>query len=86
MEHDDLFAAIRTGGDYNEADYGAHSSLTSIMGRMATYSGQIIEWDDALNSDLSLRPAKYTFDADPPVLPRPDGSYPIAIPGVTRAL
>jgi predicted dehydrogenase len=86
VEHDDLFAAIRTGADYNEADNGAYSSLTSIMGRMATYSGQIIEWNDALNSELSLMPKTFSWDADPPVLPRSDGSYPVAMPGITRAL
>ncbi len=86
VEHDDLFAAIRSGKDYNEAEYGAHSSLTSIMGRMATYSGQIIEWNDALNSELSLMPKTFSWDAEMPLQPKPDGSYPIAMPGITRAL
>lgn len=86
VEHDDLFDAIRTGADYNEADYGATSSLTSIMGRMATYSGQIIEWQDALNSELSLMPETFTWDAKPKSLPKEDGSYEIAMPGITRAL
>jgi predicted dehydrogenase len=86
VEHDDLFAAIRTDADYNEGDNGAYSTLTSIMGRMATYSGQIIEWNEAFNSELSLMPKTFSWDADPPVLPRADGSYPIALPGITRAL
>jgi predicted dehydrogenase len=86
VEHDDLFAAIRSGADYNEADYGATSSLTSIMGRMATYSGQIIEWADALNSELSLMPEQFAWDALPKSLPKDDGSYEIAMPGITRAL
>jgi len=86
VEHDDLFAAIRTDAEYNEADNGAYSSLTSIMGRMATYSGQIIEWQDALNSELSLMPDKFTWDGTPSSLPKADGSYPIAMPGISRAL
>ena len=40
-EHDDLFDAIRNDKPYNEAFYGAHSTLTSVMGRMATYSGKM---------------------------------------------
>ncbi len=86
VEHDDLFNAIRKNEPYNEADNGAYSSLTSIMGRMATYSGQIIEWNDALNSELSLMPEKFTWDAEPKSQPNADGSYQIAMPGVTKAL
>lgn len=36
QEHHDLFAAIRRGERPNEGDYGAYSTLTSIMGRLAT--------------------------------------------------
>jgi predicted dehydrogenase len=40
QEHDDLFAAIRKNTEYNEAFNGAKSSLTSIMGRMSTYTAR----------------------------------------------
>ena len=84
-EHDELFAALAKGEyKFADADNGAKSTLTSIMGRMATYSGQIIEWDKTLNSGLSIQPTKYAFDAPPPVLPDADGFYPIATPGVTK--
>jgi myo-inositol 2-dehydrogenase/D-chiro-inositol 1-dehydrogenase len=86
VEHDNLFAAIRQGADFNEADNGAMSTMTAILGRMATYSGKVIEMKDALMSNLSLMPKQFSWDADPPVLPREDGSYPIATPGVTRVL
>ncbi len=86
VEHDDLFAAIRNGTDYNEGDNGAYSTLTAIMGRMATYSGQVIEWDEALNSELNLMPKTFAWDAEAPVKPKEDGSYPIAMPGITRAV
>lgn len=84
-EHDELFAAIAK-GEYKFADTenGAKSTLTSIMGRMATYSGQIIEWDKTLNSGINIQPATYAWDAPPPVLPDAKGFYPIATPGVTK--
>ncbi|GIX03967.1 MAG: oxidoreductase [Planctomycetaceae bacterium] len=85
VEHDVLFAAIRRGDDFNEADNGAMSTMTAILGRMATYSGKMVEMKDALASNLSLMPKQFSWDADPPVLPREDGSYPIATPGVTQA-
>jgi predicted dehydrogenase len=86
QEHKDLFAALRKGDIYNEAEYGAHSTMTAIMGRMATYSGKVIKWDDAINSTLDLSPKKYDFAADPPVLPDKDGYYPVAMPGKTEVL
>ena len=48
QEHHDLFAALRDGRIYNEVQYGAESTMTAILGRMATYSGQTVKWDDAL--------------------------------------
>ena len=58
--------------------------MTTILGRMATYTGQVVEWDKALNSGVSLQPATYAFDAKPPVLPDEQGWYKIATPGVTK--
>jgi hypothetical protein len=53
---------------------------------MCTYSGKEITWDTAINSNISLMPKNFSFDADPPVMPREDGSYPIAIPGLTKVV
>ena len=35
VEHDDLFAGIRAGKPINEAEHGAKSTMTAILGRMA---------------------------------------------------
>ena len=94
VEHDDLFDAIRNNKPYNEGDYGAHSTMTSILGRMATYSGQEVTMEQALGSDLDLHPKVYDFKASPEVLwpdaevrlqPDADGKYWIPTPGVRRA-
>ena len=84
VEHDDLFKALLAGEPFNEADYGATSTMTAILGRMATYSGKVVKWDEALNSDLDLGPDRYAWDADPPVMPDENGDYPIPMPGVTK--
>ena len=86
VEHDDLFAAIRKGAEYNEADNGAYSSMTSILGRLCTYSGKEITWDDAIKSNVSLAPKSYAWDAETPVKANADGVYPIAVPGLSRVL
>jgi len=81
VEHDDLFAAIRNGEPYNEADYGASSTMTAILGRMATYSGKVVKYKDALEKGGDLSPASYDWDATPPVVPDADGNYPVPVPG-----
>jgi len=84
-EHDELFAAIAKGEyKFADAENGASSTMTSILGRMATYTGQVIEWDKAINSGIDIHPKTYDWNAEPPVLPNADGYYPIAIPGVTK--
>jgi predicted dehydrogenase len=84
-EHVELFAAIAKGEyKFADAENGAKSTMTSILGRMATYTGQKIEWDKAINCGLDIHPKEYSFDALPPLLPNADGFYPIAIPGVTK--
>ena len=86
QEHDDLFEAIRNDKPYNEAEYGAKSSMTAILGRMATYSGKVIEWEDAINSERSVMPKSFDWDAETPNKPGPDGIYPRAIPGKTQVV
>lgn len=84
-EHDELFAAISRGEyKFDDTENGAKSTLTSIIGRMATYSGEVIEWDKTLQSGISIQPSAYTWDTKPPVLPDANGYYPIATPGVTK--
>ncbi len=85
VEHDELFAAIAKGEyKFNDAENGAKATMTSILGRMATYSGQIITWDYALNHEQNLMPSKLSFDADMPLKPNSEGYYPVAVPGVTK--
>lgn len=86
VEHDKLFASIRDGGVISDAENGAYTTLTAIMGRMATYSGQVISWDEAMKSELSLVPENLTWDSQPPVMPNEDGLYAIPVPGVTKVL
>ena len=87
VEHDELFAAIAKGDyKYADAENGAMSTMSSILGRMATYSGQIITMEDALASEVSIMPTTYSWDADPPIVPNEDGFYPVPTPGVTKVI
>ncbi len=86
QEHDDFFEAIRKDHPYDETDYGAKSTLTAIMGRMAAYSGKVVEWDAALNSTLSLAPDIHSMSDPAPVSPDSSGLYAIPVAGRTVAL
>ncbi len=84
QEHDELFASIRRGEVISDTEVGAKSTLCSIMGRMATYTGQVISWDDAMNSQELLVSDDVSWDNNPPVMPDENGNYPIPVPGETR--
>ncbi len=83
-EHLALVDAIRNGKTLNDGWHGATSSFTAVLGRMATYSGQVVNWDDAVVKGASELPDRFAFDADPPVMPDADGNYPMAVPGVYK--
>jgi predicted dehydrogenase len=78
-EHEELFASIRSGKAVNNGEYMAKSTLLAILGRMATYTGQKITWEQALNSKEDLSPEGYAWDAKPP-------KSEVAVPGVTQCV
>jgi predicted dehydrogenase len=84
-EMDVLFDAIKEGKELNNGDIGATATLTAILGRMATYSGKVVKWDEAFNSELDTFPKSLAWDADPGPKPDAKGIYPCAIPGITNA-
>jgi myo-inositol 2-dehydrogenase / D-chiro-inositol 1-dehydrogenase len=85
-EHNVLFDCIVNNKPINDAFNGAKSTMTAILGRMATYSGKKIKWEDALNSQINLMPDRFAWDALPKSLPDKDGFYPIAMPGKAKVV
>ncbi len=77
VEHDELFKSIRTGEPINDGVWMAQSTLMSILGRMAAYSGQTVTWEQAMQSAEDWTPPAYEF-GDLPV-------EPVAKPGMYRA-
>jgi predicted dehydrogenase len=76
-EHDELFASIRSGNPINNGHYMTVSTMVAIMGRMATYTGKSITWDEAINSSEDLTPA-CGYEWGPLEMPL------VAIPGQTQ--
>jgi len=75
IEHNELFAGIRSGNHINNGTYMTRSTMMAIMGRMACYTGDQLTWEDALNSSEDLTP-EYKFGERE--------TEPIATPGVTK--
>jgi myo-inositol 2-dehydrogenase / D-chiro-inositol 1-dehydrogenase len=76
-----LFRAIRENEPMNEADFGAMSTMTAILGRMCTYSNRMLTFEEAMNSQVNLLPERLAWDANPPTMPDEHGRYPIPQPG-----
>ena len=75
-EHKALFASIRSATPINNGLYMARSTMMGIMGRMACYTGQTLNWDQCLNSQENLTPAVYELGP----MPTPT----VAKPGLTQ--
>ena len=86
VEWNALVESILNDRPHAEAEYAAHSTMTAILGRMATYSGKVIPWDEAfaLGEDILLDPL--SFDEASPVNALPDGTYAIPMPGKTKVI
>ena len=67
IEHKELFGSIRRDDLINNRrECMWQSTLLAILGRMATYTGQKVTWDQAMNSAENLSPSGYSWDAKPP--------------------
>ena len=82
QEHVALIKAIFADQALNEGWHGAVSSMTAVLGRMASYSGLVVNWDDAVKNGPDEGPERLAWDAKPRSMPGPDGLYDYPVPGV----
>lgn len=73
VEHDELFASIRSGKPINDGTRMARSSLMAIAGRISAYRGQRVTWAEAMAHTEDLAPDDLTLDSsfDPGGMPIP---------------
>lgn len=81
LEHDRWFESIRQDKPHNDTEFGAYSSHAANMGRMAAESGEVITWEESLNSNIKLAGEITSWDNVPPVLPNDQGIYPVVRQG-----
>lgn len=77
LEHNAMYAALRSGATINNGEYMAKSTMMAILARMSAYTGKTITWEQAMASTEELSPATYSWDADPP-------PSVVAVPGKTK--
>jgi hypothetical protein len=77
LEHVALFNSIRDGKPINNGHYMANSTMLAIMGRMCTYTGQELTWDECIHSEERLGPKEYSWNDNVP-------DTKVAIPGKTK--
>lgn len=79
-----LIEAIRKDQPFNEVKRGVEASLVTSMGRMAAHTGQMITYEQILNSDHEMAPDldQITEKSPAPLIADKDGKYPIPQPGV----
>ena len=86
IEHDVLHQAIRDGRRLNNGHYAATSRFTAVLGAYAAHTGQDLRWDETLALPHRTMPEKLDLNADPPVIPRQDGQYPVPVPGLYKLI
>jgi myo-inositol 2-dehydrogenase / D-chiro-inositol 1-dehydrogenase len=86
LEQKALLAAIRSGNPINCGDYMARSTLVSVMGQLACYSGKEMTWEQMQKSNFVFTPTveEVRLDMAPPVKPDAQGWYPVPMPGLTE--
>jgi hypothetical protein len=85
IEHDRLFAAIRSGHPINNGDYMVRSTLITAMGQLSCYTGKEVTWEQINRSEFHYppKPEECRDGMEPPVKPDATGSYPVYVPGRT---
>ena len=85
---DRLFAAIRENKEHNEVRRACQASIAAIMGRAAAHTGQVVTWDQAMNSDFRFVADidGLTFEVEAPIHEGPDGLYPAPLPGAAKEI
>ena len=83
-----LLDAIRQNKPYNEGRRAAEADLVALMGRMAVHTGQMVTWDQAMQSSFEYVKDidRMTFDTPAPVKAGPDGIYPAPLPGMCKEI
>ena len=75
-EQDAWIASILRGEPIDDSHHMVGSTMMAILGRMATYTGQTLTWDQAWESTEDLTPPSYDWG--------PLAVADVPMPGITK--
>ena len=82
-EWNDFIESIRKDRPHNELKRGVYSDFTALMGRAACHTGQIVTWDQIMNSKFEF--CNYldhlSNDSPPPAKADANGQFTVPVPG-----
>ena len=83
-----LIDAVRSNEPLNSGYHMNNSTMVTVLGQIACYSGKPVTWKKVWDSSFSFGPLpeKAGFDMEPPTTPDKTGNYPLPMPGVTKLL
>jgi predicted dehydrogenase len=86
VEWQSLLDAIRQNKPHNEARRAGEVDVVALMGRAATHTGQLVTWEQVMNSSFQFVSDidHMTFDTPAPLHAGPDGLYAPPQPGLTK--
>jgi myo-inositol 2-dehydrogenase/D-chiro-inositol 1-dehydrogenase len=83
-----LIESVRSGKPINSGYHMANSTMSTVLGQIACYSGKETTFDQVAKSDFQFGPPpdEASFETPPPVKPDATGNYPLPVPGITKVL
>jgi myo-inositol 2-dehydrogenase / D-chiro-inositol 1-dehydrogenase len=87
-EQSALIEAVRNNEPINSGYHMANSTMLTVLGQVACYTGKPLKWGQIAKSDLQFGPAPddASFATPPPTTKDETGNYPLPIPGFTEML
>ncbi|MGB9689328.1 Gfo/Idh/MocA family oxidoreductase [Thermogutta sp.] len=84
-EQQALFDSIRKGQPINSGYHMAQSTMVTVLGQLAVYTGQAMRFEEVAKMDFQYRPTpeETRMDMEPPTLPDSTGNYPLPKPGIS---
>ena len=84
-EQQALFDSIRKGQPINSGYHMAQSTMVTVLGQLAVYTGQAMRFDEVAKMDFQYRPTveEARLDMEPPTVPDATGNYPLPKPGIS---
>jgi hypothetical protein len=83
-----LIESVRNGKPINSGYHMVGSTMVTVLGQIACYTGKPCAWDQVTQSDFQYAPGpdEASFKSPPPSVPDATGNYPLRKPGVTELL